>query len=135
MNKIRKGFKGGEKKYFVKLSRSFRKRKGKPAQVYQKFIEDKADWFAEGFQKYTIPLQGNSKLRIKGLVYLGIMALTGNKKLKNFLKDTDKIIKGEPIQVIVPSRLSLVKRRLRNELLYGGRNIIRSNYHPEIIHT
>jgi len=98
-------------------------------------VNQALDGFVENYLKYTVPLRGykKKKKQIKGLVYLGIMALTGDKYFKKFLKDTDIIFIGQPICVTAPAKKSKFRNDLTKKLLRSGRDIIKSGYHHVII--
>ena len=91
------------------------------------------------------PLFGSEKDGVKGLIWLGIMALTGDRHLKEWLKPglpaeatsaqagLDKIITGEPVCICPPEKLKEFRLRLKSLLAEFGWIIIDSNFKPEML--
>lgn len=100
---------------------------------FEEKVDEGVRWFVKDYLTYTVPLLGCKTARIKGLAPLAAMTLAGDKDLKNFLTDRDKIIKGQPICIVLPSQKGKFKNALRNQIIRSGRAIIKSGYDPEKI--
>lgn len=96
-------------------------------------VNQALDGFVENYMKYTVPLRGYKKGHLKGLVYLGVMALTGDKDLKKFLRrGQGTIFTGEPICITSPAKKGKFRKDLASKLGRLGRDIIKSGYNPGI---
>jgi hypothetical protein len=108
---------------------------------FEENVELKQKEYARQWCKVTGPLKGYKKGGIKGLSALGVMAICGDPKLKNFLKERIDTMQGTPCAVTKkpcptgqPVRwVSPFKTILGNQIVHSGSNIIKLRYQEESI--
>lgn len=86
--------------------------------------------------EYYYPLFGSNKYKVKGLIFLAIMALTGDKRLAGCMKNkSDKITTGGPVCIVSRDRRTEFTNMLKSELGARGWAIIKSACQPETVRT
>ena len=93
--------------------------------------------YAKSQLEYNFPLFGSKEENVKGLVTLGVMALSGDNQLrKSMKKDYDKIIKNlcsKPLCITSQEHLIKFKRELRSLIAQLGAEIIKAGYATSMV--
>ena len=79
-----------------------------------------------------LPLVGHPKLG-KGLADLGAMWLTGKNEVIDSFKETDRVLKGRPIQISARHNKGIFRSALRNQIIKYGKRIIDESFNDVII--
>jgi len=125
------------KKYpmFSKTLEDYQRSKEK---VEKALIENEAgyskfgDGVARGRKKYDrmtresyYPLYGSRKDGVKGLIFLGLRALCGDRQLRKYLKPRlGKIITGKPVCICPPENLKDFGKEMRRQIAGSGAAIL-----------
>ena len=123
MNKTRDSLSGAGKSYLQKAKAGFETGK------FAESVEFGQTEYARKWCKITGPLIGYKKGGIKGLSALGVMALSGDTGIKDFLKDGIDTMEGAFCAVTKKSS----KRLLANRIVHLGREIIKHGYETQDI--
>lgn len=126
MNKTRCRLEKAGKKYREKLKTAYETKK------FENGVEFGKQFYEKTWLTYLGPLYGDKKSKVKGLPTLGVMALTADSKLANFLKKTDNPhlliapdkIEGNPFCIVAPDKLGEFKRIVRGQLIRSGKEVI-----------
>jgi hypothetical protein len=79
-----------------------------------------------------LPLVGHPKLG-KGLADLAAMWLTGQNGAMEFLKETDRVLKGSPVLISAVHDKGIFLSALRNEIIRYGKRIMDESFNDAII--
>lgn len=123
IKKLTDNRKKGMKQYFSERKKVFRRRDGIPHKRYQESLYTGMKKYEENYLNYVLPMVGHKTLG-KGLATLAAGWLAGDKKVKNFLRDADTIITGEPILICPLEKKGLFQNKLRNHLVFWGRLVL-----------
>ena len=97
---------------------------------YEGKVEDGRKEYARRWREITGPLRGHKKGGIKGLAALGVMALCGDPRIKEFLKERMDVIEGQSGPALTGTGFKLL---LTNRIVRWGSEIIELGYEDQDI--
>ena len=116
-------------KYFKKRQESFKDKS------FEKGVEEHKRMYEKGRLRYFL-LYGSKKEKVKGLISLGIMALCGDKSLREFVDPQGHPVgdsmRGNPVCITSAEKLTEFKKELRSQIAHLGGEIIKAGYDWEM---
>jgi len=103
--------------YFIHLKEGF--------QNIEKTVKSSQSKYTRYTAQYLLPFTGRRGVG-KGLGPLAALWLTGNQNVKNYLAETDKIVKGNPVLITNPQKAGQFRKRLINQIIHSGSVILRA---------
>jgi len=127
MNKTRDSLAGAGKRYFRARKAIYESGK------YEEKLEFGQKEYGRKWCKFIGPLKGYKVGNILGLSTMAIMALTGDRKLVDYLKARNVPIEGQPTAITTPEKLGKFKKILVSRIVHWGSEIITSGYEEWVI--
>jgi hypothetical protein len=89
--------------------------------------------YARKWCEYLGPLKGYKAGHILGLSTMAIMALAGERKLVDYLRERNSHVDGQPMVIATTEKLNKFKRILDNQIVHWGSEIIKLGYEAQDI--
>lgn len=120
----RKSLEKAGRKYLKGLDQAYRTVNGVKAKAIKDNLALSGLSYARGMARLWT-LIGRSPTGAKGPVVLAQLWLTGEKRIRDFLSQEDRVLKGESILITKPTRIKAFKNQLNRRLIRAGTIILK----------